>query len=89
MKASFMKGELAHFAKEVRELHRNLVGTAEFHAVEGNLILALSGDGKGHIAVDGKARNDCGSGTELIFRFDMDQTFLKGVAEALAHADPD
>jgi len=89
MQASFMKGELAHFGREVRELHRKLVGNVEFHACEGNIILALSGDGKGHIAVNGKARNDCGSGTELIFRFEIDQTFLKGIAEALAHADPD
>lgn len=83
----FGKGELGHFAQEILRLHRDLVGTAELNPLEPNIVLTLSGDGKGHIAVDGTARNDFASGTKLTFRFIIDQTFLEGIAQALAHAD--
>ena len=88
MSGNFMKGELGRFAQEIRTLHRDLAGTAELQPLEPNLTLTLTGDGKGHVAVDGEATNHFARGTTLHFRFDIDQTFLPRIAEALSHADP-
>ena len=88
MRASFMKGELGRFSEEIRQLHRKLSGSAELQPLEPNLTLALTGDGKGHVTVDGTARNDFAGGTRLVFRFEIDQTFLDDIADALSDADP-
>ena len=88
MSGSFMKGELGRFAEGIRALYRNLAGTADLQPLEPNLILTLSGDGKGHVAVEGEATNHFERGTTLRFRFDIDQTFLPRIAEALSDADP-
>lgn len=88
IKGEFLKGELARFAQEVRQLHRDLSGTARLYPIEPIVALALIGDGRGHVAVDGNARNDFGSGTQLTFRFTIDQTYLTGIADALSDADP-
>jgi len=88
MNGSFSKGELAHFAQEVRRLHRDLLGTARLHPIEPNLTLTLTGDGKGHIAVDGIARNDFATGTQLTFRLTIDQTYLEAIADSLSDVDP-
>jgi hypothetical protein len=83
-----VKGELRSFGQEIRTLHRDLTGTAELQPREPNLILTLTGDGKGHVEVEGEAINHFERGTRLHFRFDIDQTFLMGIAEALSDADP-
>jgi hypothetical protein len=88
VKGDFMKGELARFADEIRRLHRDLIGTAQLQPLEPNISLTLAGDGKGHIAVDGSAQNSFGSGTRLVFRFTIDQTYLKEIADSLSEADP-
>ena len=83
----FNKGELARFAEEIRRLHHDLVGTARLDPIEPNLVLTLTGDGKGHVLVDGVARNHFVSGTQLMFKFGIDQTYLKGIADSLSDAD--
>lgn len=83
----FHTGELAQFAREIRTLYRRLEGTAALHPLEPNVELDLIGDGKGRITVEGEARNDFASGTRLVFRFDIDQTYLIGIAEALERLD--
>ena len=87
MRGSFMKGELARFAEGIRQLHRDLTGIAELNPLEPNITLTLKGDGKGHITVDGVARNDFASRTELAFEFTIDQTYLKGIADSLCAVD--
>lgn len=88
LKGSFRKGELSQFAQEVRRLHHDLVGTARLQPTEPNIALTLTGDGKGHIAVDGRARNNFSTGTLLTFRFTIDQTYLEAIADSLSEADP-
>ena len=85
---SFQRGELAVFAEEIRQLHRKLSGMARLDPLEPNISLTLIGDGKGHITVEGSAKNNFASGTELTFRFAIDQTYLKGIADSLSRADP-
>lgn len=87
-KWSFQKGELAGFAEEIRQLHRKLSGMARLEPLEPNISLTLIGDGKGHITVGGAAKNNFAGGTELTFRFEIDQTYLKGIADLLSRADP-
>lgn len=88
MKGCFQAGELAGFAEEIRGLHRKLSGIAKLKPLEPNITLTLTGDGKGHITVEGFAQNNFASGTELTFRFMIDQTYLKGIADSLSRADP-
>ena len=85
--ASFMQGELSHFARELRVLHEQLKGEAILSPLEPNLELSVVGDGKGHIEVKGTARNNFHTGTQLSFRLDLDQTYLPAIAKALADAD--
>jgi hypothetical protein len=86
---SFQSGELARFACEVRKLVRTLNGSAKLHPMDPNIDLALIGDGKGHVKVEGEAQNNFASGTKLIFEFEIDQTYLIRIAEALEEADPE
>ena len=88
MRGCFQTGELAGFAEEIRGLHRKLSGIARLKPLEPNVTLTLVGDGKGHITVEGVAQNHFASGTELTFRFTIDQTYLKGIADSLNRADP-
>jgi len=84
---SFLKGDLQRFADGVRALGRNLVGTARLDPVEPNITLILNGDGKGHVVVNGVARNSLHLGTRLEFRFEIDRTYLDHIANALRVAD--
>jgi hypothetical protein len=86
-RATFRDGVLARFAQEIRQLRHDLVGTAELESQEPNIALEFSGDGKGHVTVDGTAQNDFARGTKLVFQLEIDQTFLNAIAEALEDAD--
>ena len=59
---------------ELRELHRTLKGNARFSSYEGQIELALVGDGLGHVAVHGEAMDIAGTGNMLRFHFEIDQT---------------
>ena len=87
IRASFMRGELARFAEEIRILHEELAGEARLEPLEPYLTLSFSGDGKGHIKVGGTAENHLGSGTKLLFWLEVDQTYLPSIAKAFRDAD--
>jgi len=82
-----MKGELARFADGIRRLRHDLVGIAALNPIEPNITVTLTGDGKGHITVEGVAR-EFARGTELAFEFTIDQTYLKEIADSLSAVDP-
>jgi len=84
----FYQGELRRFARQVQELHRRLTGTATLEPMEPNLILKMVGDGKGHIAVEGRAEPEFCAGTYLVFTLALDQTELPPIATELLAADP-
>lgn len=86
--ASFTKGELRRFAQEIRDLGGNLSGTAKLEPLEPNLVLAFTGNGRGHIIVKGVAQNHFETLTRLTFQFEIDQTFLEIIAEGLLLIDP-
>jgi len=68
--------ELDSFYGELKTLYDSLVGEATFNAMEEQLHLRLRGDGRGHISVEGVARDGAGTGNELRFALELDQTHL-------------
>jgi hypothetical protein len=82
-KCEFYSGELHRFGEEIQQLYRTLDGTAKLSPTEPNLTLELTGDGKGHIAVSGRAAAEFYTGTHLVFKFPLDQTQLPAIAGAL------
>lgn len=55
--------------------------------MEPGISVALTGDGRGHVTVDGEARSDFVKPTQLFFHFTIDQTYLAGIANALGAVD--
>jgi hypothetical protein len=84
-----MAGELNRFGLEVERLYKELKGTAELHPIEPFLEMTFEGDRRGHILVRGTACDRLGSGTRLVFEFELDQTQLPKIAKALVGADPE
>lgn len=87
IRGTFFKGELLGFAEEISRLYRDLTGTAQLKPLEPNITLTLTGDGKGHVTVEGTARNHFQTDTLLKFQFTIDQTYLKSIGESLTAAD--
>jgi hypothetical protein len=79
----FAADELYQFGREIERLYRSLDGTADLSPIEPKLELRLTGDGKGHIAVFGKAVAQFQTQTYLTFEFSLDQTQLPVIAAAL------
>jgi len=75
--ATFITSELVKFASELRLLFNTLKGTAEFSTMEGQLLLRLTGDGKGHIEIFGEILDRAGVGNNLHFALHIDQTQLE------------
>jgi hypothetical protein len=88
VKWSFSKGERAAFAREIEVLHRDLRGMAQLQPQEPNITLELTGDGKGQGTVLGTVQNLFERKNQLRFEFEIDQTYLEGIARALHDADP-
>lgn len=84
--ASFMTGELEELHEQLAKLLEALTGNAEFSTLEGQLSLALVGDGLGHIQIKGEARDEAGIGNRLSFSFAIDQTQLQSSVRALGTA---
>ena len=87
-RAGFHQGELLRFAAEIDRLYRDLTGVAELSPIEPYLSLKRTGDGKGHVLVEGKARDGLSYSTYLAFRFEIDQTDLSAIVRGMQAADP-
>jgi len=74
--ADIMTGEMARFASQVRPLYDTLSGVADLNTLEGQLQLHLSGDGKGHIDLEGEVHDHAGIGNRLRFSFQFDRSQL-------------
>jgi hypothetical protein len=75
--------EFERFLEGLRPLQADLVGTATFASMEAWLFLHLTGDGLGHIDVEGDASALHENGTNLSFRTTLDQSFLPGLIREL------
>ena len=76
-RASILTDELVSFAEQLHPLCETLNGTAEFSTLEGQLLLKLLGDGRGHINLTGEVLDRAGLGNTLSFSFEFDQTLLQ------------
>jgi len=74
--AAIVADELAAFLGQLRPLYDTLRGTAEFVTLEGQLLLRLTGDGKGHIELVGEVADQPGIGNRLHFTLQFDQSQL-------------
>lgn len=81
--AYFRVDELLGFRNQVASLYESLSGTAAFQPMEEQLQLQLEGDGKGHIVVRGRARDEAGIGNVLTFDLGLDQTDLPQLVRSL------
>ena len=75
--------EFVDFRDQLASLSERLDGTARFSTMEGQLKLTLSGDGKGHVLVEGVVLDEAGVGNSLSFSFEIDQTYLSGLLQSL------
>ena len=74
--AAIVTEELAAFLTQLRPLYNTLLGTAQFSTMEGQLLLRLIGDGKGHIELTGEVADQPGIGNRLNFTLRFDQSQL-------------
>jgi hypothetical protein len=84
----FHSGELRSFGEEVQQLYDKLSGIASLDPLEPNLTLRMTGDGHGHITVDGRADTEMHKRTYLVFTLALDQTELPAIIGSLMAADP-
>jgi hypothetical protein len=74
--AEFMSDDFSRFLSQLSKLYETLSGKAEFNTLERQLFLVLEGDGKGHVVVRGEAMDRVGTGNQLLFDLELDQTQL-------------
>jgi hypothetical protein len=75
--------EFVGFRDEVTALHQSLDGDATFRTMEDWLTVRMKGDGRGQIEVKGQLYEDPGSVNRLMFRLELDQTFLASILAGL------
>jgi hypothetical protein len=87
LEAGLRVDELANFREQLQVLYRTLEGEARLQSIENWLILVAKGDGLGHIEVVGAAMDEPGTGNELRFRLELDQTYLPEIIDSLAQVE--
>jgi hypothetical protein len=90
--AAFLTSDFVGFREEVRALHESLAGKATFCTLEEQLSIELTGNGRGGIALVGVAADAPGTGNQLKFKLELDQSHLplvlKGLDEILSKYPP-
>ena len=84
-RADLRSEEFHTFLEEMEALSRTLQGTARFATMEGQIALSLTGDGKGHVHLDGEAIDYAATGNRLQFHLDIDQTYLPEICRSLEY----
>lgn len=84
-RADLRSEEFQTFLEEIEGLSRTLEGAATFSTMEGQIAVSLTGDGKGHVRVQGEAVDTVGIGNRLHFGFETDQTRLPEISRSLQY----
>jgi hypothetical protein len=71
------------FRDGVRPLYTDLLGTALFATPEEWVRIEIEGDGRGHFTARCVVRDQPGSGNQLTFELELDQTELPAILQAL------
>jgi hypothetical protein len=82
-RADLRSEEFQAFLDETEALRAGGQGVASFSTMEGQLAISLIADARGHVGVDGDARDAPGSDNRLHFNFEIDQTSLPDVCRSL------
>ena len=82
-RASFLTAELTEFRDQLAVLNKSLEGEAKLVTMETQLLLSLTGNGRGGISLKGDAWDQPGIGNRLAFGLDLDQTHLAKVLREL------
>lgn len=77
--------DFVDFLNELEALYTRLTGTAELSHLEGQFYLKMSGDGKGHIEIEGVAFSKATFGTRLEYEFQIDQTHIPKTIKSIKH----
>lgn len=76
-------GELEAFRRGLADLYDTLAGVASLSALEGTIEMKLAGNGLGHVQITGYVVDEPARKNRLQFDFDLDQTFLPSIRDAL------
>jgi hypothetical protein len=71
------QSDMIRFYDQLKIVYRELKGQAEFSTIEEQLGFILTADNLGHIFVKGYLKDEAGSGNELNFKMNFDQTLLQ------------
>jgi len=75
--------EFVRLRDGVRVCMTDLRGTFVFETMEDQLTIIAKGDGLGHFRAECRAEDVAGTGNELTFTVDLDQTYLQPLASQL------
>jgi hypothetical protein len=74
--AAFKSWAFSDFRDQLEQLYRTVSGSASFGSYEGQLEMTLACNAQGHIQLHGEARDVAGTGNRLIFKLELDQTYV-------------
>ncbi|HSC54061.1 MAG TPA: hypothetical protein VLC98_10585 [Phnomibacter sp.] len=75
--AEFMTTDFEILKRQLKNLEKDLNGTARFEPLEQQLVLKIKGDGLGHFEVDCESTPESHLGQSLTFSISFDQTAIK------------
>jgi hypothetical protein len=76
--------DFADLLPRLRRLEVDLVGSARFATMEGQLEFEITGDGRGHLDVQGRVVDRPGDGNSLTWSLTIDQTYLPAMIAAVS-----
>lgn len=82
--ANLLSHELLDLLRGLGGLHETLRGEYAFEAMEGQLAFKATCGSLGHLAIEGRAKDDPAFGHTLTFGFSLDQTYLAQTLRQLA-----
>lgn len=82
--ANLLSLELRDLLQGLGDLHETLRGEYVFEAMEGQLAFKATCDALGHLAIEGRAKDDAAFEHTLTFGFTLDQTDLAQTLRQLA-----
>jgi hypothetical protein len=84
--ADFNSWAFSDFRSQLEKLHRDVSGAASFTSYEAQLELVLECDVTGHVRLRGEAVDLAGTGNRLVFRLEIDQTYVPEIISSLQAA---
>jgi hypothetical protein len=84
--ANFNSWAFSNFRGDLKRLYRSVSGSASFTSYEQQLEITMTCNAQGHIEARGEAVDLAGTGNRLVFRLEIDQTYLPKILADLQSA---